>query len=164
MPKTKRAFSDWKWAQQQTGQGYQGGDWFEVDESQIDKNNLDCVWRIKEITRSSKRITIHQIWSPVISMVLFIKLHLPLRTYQVRMLDSGEADTLRYENGNWIENPHNFALNRYSKGVFRSLKTMPQGLNQQACISVPTKPQTKTRMNLSVVMKSLAKRRRIVLA
>lgn len=127
-PKPRGHFSDWKWAQQQTGQGYQGGDWFEVDESQIDKNNLDCVWRIKEITRSSKRITIHQIWSPVISMVLFIKLHLPLLTYQVRMLDSGEADTLRYENGNWIENPHNFALNRYSKGVFRQFKDNATGL------------------------------------
>ncbi len=120
-------FSDWKWAQQQTGQGYQGGDWFEVDESLIDKKDFDCVWRIKEVTRSSKRITIHQIWSPVASMVLFIKLLLPLRTYQVRMLDSGEADTLRYENGNWIKNPHNFALNRYSKGVFRQFKDHATG-------------------------------------
>ena len=121
-------FSDWKWAQQQTGQGSQGGDWFEVDESLIDKNDLDCVWRSKEVTRSNKRITIHQIWSPVASMVLFIKLHLPLRTYQVRMLDSGEADTLRYENGNWIKNPHDFALNRYSKGVFRQFKDNATGL------------------------------------
>lgn len=126
-PKPRGHFSDWKWAQQQTGQGYQGGDWFEVDESLIDKKDFDCVWRIKEVTRSSKRITIHQIWSPVASMVLFIKLLLPLRTYQVRMLDSGEADTLRYENGNWIKNPHNFALNRYSKGVFRQFKDHATG-------------------------------------
>ena len=127
-PKPRGHFSDWKWAQQQTGRGYQGGDWFEVDESLIDKNDLDCVWRSKEVTRNNKRITIHQIWSPVASMVLFIKLHLPLRTYQVRMLDSGEADTLRYENGNWIENPHDFALNRYSKGVFRQFKDNATGL------------------------------------
>lgn len=126
-PKPRGCFSDWKWAQQQTGQGNQGGDWFEVDESLIDKKDFDCVWRIKEVTRSSKRITIHQIWSPVASMVLFIKLLLPLRTYQVRMLDSGEADTLRYENGNWIKNPHNFALNRYSKGVFRQFKDHATG-------------------------------------
>ncbi|MDH2574768.1 integrase family protein [Acinetobacter baumannii] len=127
-PMPRGHFSDWKWVQQQTGQGTQGGDWFEVDEGLIDKNDFDCVWRSKEITRSGKRITIHQIWSPVISMVLFIKLHLPLRTYQVRMLDSGEADTLRYENGNWIKNPHDFALNRYSKGVFRQFKDNATGL------------------------------------
>lgn len=127
-PKPRGFFSDWKWAQHQTGQGNQGGDWFEVDKSLINKKDLDCVWRIKEITRSSKRITIHQIWSPVVSMVLFIKLHLPLRTYQVRMLDSGEADTLRYENGKWIKNSHTFALNRYSKGVFRQFKDNATGL------------------------------------
>uniref|UniRef100_UPI000D0FE0EF gamma-mobile-trio integrase GmtZ n=1 Tax=Aeromonas veronii TaxID=654 RepID=UPI000D0FE0EF len=127
-PKPRGYFSDWEWAQQQTGQGTQGGDWFEVDESLIDKNDLDCMWRSKEITRDNKRITIHQIWSPVASMVLFIKLHLPLRTYQVRMLDSGEADTLRYEHGNWIENPHEFTLNRYSKGVFRQFKDHATGL------------------------------------
>lgn len=115
-PKPRGHFVDWLWAQQQTGQGAtQGGDWFEVDENLIDKKDQDCVWRSKKITRNNKRITIYQIWSPVTSMVLFIKLHLPLRTYQVRMLDSGEADTLRYENGNWIKNPHTFAFNHYSK-------------------------------------------------
>lgn len=99
-----------------------------MDESLIDKNDPDCVWRSKEIERKNKRITIHQIWSPVVSMALFIKLHLPLRTYQVRMLDSGEADTLRYEKGNWIKNPHDFALNHYSKGVFRQFKDNATGL------------------------------------
>ncbi|WP_318515430.1 gamma-mobile-trio integrase GmtZ [Photobacterium leiognathi] len=127
-PKPRGHFSDWTWAQKQTGQGNQHGDWFEVDESLIDKNDPDCVWRSKEIRRNGKRITIHQIWSPVASMILFIKLHLPLRTYQVRMLDSGEADTLRYEKGNWIKNPHDFALNHYSKGVFRQFKDNATGL------------------------------------
>lgn len=127
-PKPRGHFSDWKWAQEQTGQRTQHGNWFDVDESFIDKSDKDCVWRSKDIKRNGKRITIHQIWSPVPSMVLFIKLHLPLRTYQVRMLDSGEADTLRYEKGNWIKNPHNFALNRYSKGVFRQFKDNATGL------------------------------------
>ncbi|WP_350668606.1 integrase family protein [Pseudoalteromonas sp. 69-MNA-CIBAN-0232] len=127
-PKPRGHFLDWKWAQQQTGNGTNGGDWFDFDESLIDKSDKDCVWRIKEVTRNNKSITIHQIWSPVASMVLFIKLHLPLRTYQVRMLDSGEADTLRYENGKWIKNPHDFALNRYSKGVFRQFKDNATGL------------------------------------
>jgi len=128
-PKSRGHFSDWLWAQQQTGQGAtRGGDWFEVDESVIDKNDKDCVWRSKDITRKGKRVTIHQIWSPISSMVLFIKLHLPLRTYQVRMLDSGEADTLRYESGEWIKSPHAFAFNHYSKGVFRQFKDNATGL------------------------------------
>ncbi|WP_318461717.1 gamma-mobile-trio integrase GmtZ [Photobacterium leiognathi] len=128
-PKPRGHFSDWTWAQKQTGQGArQSGDWFEVDETLIDKNDPDCVWRSKEITRNGKRITVHHIWSPVVSMALLIKLHLPLRTYQVRMLDSGEADTLRYENGKWIQNSHDFALNDYSKGVFRQFKDNSTGL------------------------------------
>lgn len=53
---------------------------------------------------------------------------MPLRTYQVRILDSGEADTLRYENGCWIKNPHAFALNHYSKGVFRQFKDNATGI------------------------------------
>ena len=127
-PNPRGYFSDWLWAQQNAADGTTGGDWIEVDASLIDKNDQDCVWRSKEITRNDNRITIYQIWSPVASMVLFIKLHLPLRTYQIRMLDSGEADTLRYESGNWIKNPHTFALNHYSKGVFRRFKDNALGL------------------------------------
>lgn len=127
-PKSKGYFSDWHWAQQNSTNGSYRGDWFEVDKSLIDENDKDCVWRIKDIKRAGKRITIYQIWSPVASMVLFIKLHLPLRTYQVRMLDSGEADTLRYEKGLWIKNPNTFALNKYYKGVFRRFKDNATGL------------------------------------
>lgn len=127
-PKPRGTFSDWLWAQSNASEGTKGSDWFEVDESQIDKNDNDCVWRSKEITRHDKRITIYQIWSPVPYMALFIKLHLPLRSYQVRMLDSGEADTLRYENGKWIDNPHVFTLKHYSKGVFRQFKDNATGL------------------------------------
>ncbi|WP_180177178.1 VPA1269 family protein [Acinetobacter sp. YH12039] len=127
-PQSRGSFSDWLWAQQQTGQGItQSGHWFEVDKSLIDKNDKDCVWRTKKVTRKGRITTIHQIWSPVASMLLFIKLHLPLRTYQVRMLDSGEADTMRYENGNWVKNSHTFALNSYSKGVFRQFKDNATG-------------------------------------
>lgn len=121
-----RHFKDWEWAQQQSGQGTRGGDgdWFEVEPELIDTTDPDCVWRSKEVTRNNKKITIHQIWSPVKAMVVFVKLHLPLRTYQVRMLDSGEADTWRYENGSWCTNTkHNFALGSerrpFGKGVFR---------------------------------------------
>ncbi|MGN8139074.1 gamma-mobile-trio integrase GmtZ [Paraburkholderia sp. 22099] len=37
------------------------------------------------------------VWSPVRAYAILIKLLLPARTYQVRMLDSGEGDTFRYE-------------------------------------------------------------------
>ena len=112
----------------QTGQSKAGqsGDWFEVEPDLIDKTDPDCVWRTKEVTRDGKRITLHQIWSPVRAMVIFMKLHLPLRTYQVSMLDSGEADTWRYESGHWkLNDKHDFALGSekrpFGKGIFRRI-------------------------------------------
>jgi hypothetical protein len=122
-----RHFKHWSWAQVQMGQGVQGVDWFEVEPELIDKADPDCVWRTKGVTtRDNKKITRHQIWSPVKAMVVFMKLHLPLRTYQVRMLDSGEADTWRYENGQWkLNDEHDFALGSekrpFGKGIFRRI-------------------------------------------
>ncbi|MEC7081645.1 MAG: integrase family protein [Pseudomonadota bacterium] len=121
-----RHFKHWTWAQQQSGQGKKSGDWFEVEPELIDKSDPDCVWRTKEVTRQNNKIPLHQIWSPVKAMVIFMKLHLPLRTYQVRMLDSGEADTWRYEHGQWVLNTqHEFALGNekrpFGKGIFRRI-------------------------------------------
>ncbi len=130
-----RHFKHWTWAQQQTGQGERGGDgdWLEIAPELIDKSDPDCVWRGKEVTRNNKKITLHQIWSPVKSMVIFMKLHLPLRTYQVRMLDSGEADTWRYEQAQWVVNTkHDFALGSekrpFGKGIFRRIHDTMTGL------------------------------------
>ncbi|MCG9555708.1 integrase family protein [Vibrio sp. Isolate32] len=130
-----RHFKHWTWAQQQTGQTERGGDgdWFDVEPELINKSDPDCVWRTKEITLNNKKVTVHQIWSPVKAMVIFMKLHLPLRTYQVRMLDSGEADTWRYENGQWIVNTqHDFALGSekrpFGKGIFRRIHDTMTGL------------------------------------
>ncbi|MCA3902158.1 integrase family protein [Vibrio vulnificus] len=130
-----RHFKHWTWAQQQTGQGASsaGGDWFEVEPELIDKSDPDCVWRTKEVTRKGELITLHQLWSPVKTMVIFMKLHLPLRTYQVRMLDSGEADTWRYEQGQWVVNTqHDFALGSekrpFGKGIFRRIHDTMTGL------------------------------------
>ncbi|WP_182021201.1 gamma-mobile-trio integrase GmtZ [Vibrio parahaemolyticus] len=123
-----RHFKHWKWAQQQAG-----GDWFEVEPELIDKSDPDCVWRTREVTRKGENITLYQLWSPVKAMVIFMKLHLPLRTYQVRMLDSGEADTWRYENGQWVVNTkHDFALGSekrpFGKGIFRRIHDTMTGL------------------------------------
>lgn len=116
-----RHFEHWAWAQTQGG-----SDWFEVEPELIDKTDPDCVWNTKEVTRKGKKVTIYQLWSPVKAMLVFVKLHLPLRTYQVRMLDSGEADTWRYEQGQWkINDKYDFILGSekrpFGKGLFRRI-------------------------------------------
>lgn len=124
-----RHFKHWTWAQMQTGQGKtgRGGSWFDVEPELIDKADPDCVWRTKEVKRKGQgKITTHQMWSPVKAMVILMKLHLPLRTYQVSMLDSGEADTWRYESGQWkLNDKHGFALGSkkrpFGKGIFRRI-------------------------------------------
>ncbi|GLX82292.1 gamma-mobile-trio integrase GmtZ [Thalassotalea eurytherma] len=125
-----RHFKHWKWAQQYASQA--DADWFDVEEALVDKSDPDCVWRTKEVIRLNKKAISYQIWSPVRAMVIFMKLHLPLRTYQVRMLDSGEADTWRYENGRWmLNNQHDFALGSakrpFGKGVFRRIQDTMTG-------------------------------------
>lgn len=50
-----------------------------------------------------------KVWSPVRVTALLIKLYLPLRTFQVRVLDSGEADSNIYMDGKWIKNTGNLA-------------------------------------------------------
>ena len=108
-------FRDWEWAQNASGNlsGSIAGDWFEVPESLIDKNDPDCVWRTRDITIHNyhcanpdpdksirapvgKR-TAFEMWSPVTAVALLVKLEMPFRTYQVRMLDSGEMDFHRVE-------------------------------------------------------------------
>ncbi len=62
-------------------------------------------------------------WSPVRWVVLQLKLQLTARTGQVRMADSGESDTWRYINGQFIPNTGPLAhLNRgkpWAQGIFR---------------------------------------------
>ncbi|WDH25655.1 VPA1269 family protein [Pseudomonas chlororaphis] len=43
-------------------------------------------------------------WSPVRAVAILLKLHLPLRTFQVRMLDSGESDVEVFSLDAWVEN------------------------------------------------------------
>lgn len=97
-----RNFRDWEWAKGATDAVGAGGDWFAVDPKTIDKNDPDCVYRFRPASRNEKRngtpsdVEVCEMWSPVRAVALYIKLELPLRTFQVRMLDSGEADTWRY--------------------------------------------------------------------
>ena len=97
-------FRDWKWAQQSMEGGVRGGDWFMVDPQLVNPDDPDCVWRERDTSeyeqgtlKLPRRVT--ELWSPVRAVALYVKLELPLRTFQVRMLDSGEADTWRYVHG-----------------------------------------------------------------
>lgn len=99
-------FRDWGWAQTAVGDRFHNGssDWFEVDERQIDESDPDCVWRRRVVVKWREtsghalgKRSVLELWSPVRSVALVVKLTLPLRTYQVRVLDSGEADTERCE-------------------------------------------------------------------
>lgn len=96
-----RHFRDWIWAQQAMEEGKSGGDWFVVDPKLIDLKDPDCVFRQRACSDYEMKIkgypsAVWELWSPVRAVALYIKLELPLRTFQVRMLDSGEADTWRY--------------------------------------------------------------------
>ncbi|MFM1978925.1 MAG: hypothetical protein RLZ68_190 [Pseudomonadota bacterium] len=94
-------FRDWTWAQQVIEDGRNGSDWFLVDPSLIDPRDPDCVARQRNATKYEMGVKgypaeVWEVWSPVRAVALYIKLELPLRSFQVRMLDSGEADTWRY--------------------------------------------------------------------
>lgn len=135
-------FRDWTWAQQAMDRGSNGGDWFRVSPELINRDDPDCVWRERDSSLYEQQTLqfpprVTELWSPVRAMALYIKLELPLRTFQVRMLDSGEADTWRYQHG--VQGGH-FVLNDsplatgsitrpYQRGVFhRSLNETSSGL------------------------------------
>lgn len=104
--------------------------WFEVDRRLIDEADPDCVWRVRNRVvkggnrqgRMRKTETIYEMWSPVRWVALLVKLQLPLRTFQIRMLDSGEADTWRWQDGEWAMNKSHLVLGTesrpYANGVF----------------------------------------------
>lgn len=127
-PAEAKSFADWQWAQ--AADGDSGGSWFVVPFDMIDESDPDCVWRLRkpngyEQKRYGYGNTVHELWSPVVAVAIYVKLQLPLRTYQVRMLDSGEADSARYERGTWVKNTGPLAKgtnkNPFHRGVFRQM-------------------------------------------
>jgi len=136
-------FRDWQWAQSalggEIGQSWRGApDWFEVTENQIDRNDPDCAWRERPVKNSTRL----EMWSPVRWVALLVKLVLPLRTFQVRMLDSGEADTWRYAAGNWTLNPNRLAQGSerrpLQQGVFRRSDALADGEAISAVLYIST--------------------------
>lgn len=115
-----RNFEDWSWASNAISTRTC---WFEVDKEHIDENDPDCVWKEDTVNRGFNNVRkVYKMWCPATAVALFVKLHLPLRGTQIRFLDSGEADTWRYEAGDWVENTRDLARGTtkspVSKGVF----------------------------------------------
>ncbi len=136
-PPNATCFKDLKFAQSADDANRKGGEWFVVDESVIDKNDPDCVYRFRKTStyeQNKKGLSenIYEMWFPGPAVVLLIKLLMPLRTYQVRMLDSGEMDTYKYvqykrdEAGEWIKNDSQLSQgterNPFERGVLRKFK------------------------------------------
>lgn len=126
-------FSDWKWAQQaQTSDLLgRGADWYEVDESVIDFADPDCVWRKRTTGSGRRNHTFYELWSPVRWVALLTKLNVPLRTMQVRVLDSGESDTWRFEYQRMAANASpwvpNDAMNEELKRHVQLAVALPSG-------------------------------------
>jgi hypothetical protein len=125
-PAQAKSFAEWSWAQS----AEENSGWFVVPADCIDKTDPDCVWRHRTTSQHERDTygygdSVLEIWSPVRAVALYLKLQVPLRTFQVRMLDSGEADTHRYVKGEWVKNKSRLAKgndrNPCRRGVFRQM-------------------------------------------
>lgn len=110
-------FEDWTWVQGLMGRRTFNGqaqapDWFPVTEDQIDRSDPDCVIRSRN---REKYPPVLEMWSPVRALATLFCLQVPSRRGQARFVDSGEADTLIYQNGKWVPN-----LSLLAKGSIRS--------------------------------------------
>lgn len=77
-------------------------DWYEVDESLIDPDDPDCVYKVVDGK--------YKIWFPAAWMHTFSLSSVPLRGTQIAYVDSGEGDdeipVLREGKIKWIKNPN----------------------------------------------------------
>ncbi len=90
-------------SQLSVAQELNSADWYEVDESIIDKDDPNCVWRVRKKLKKveGKRrcnMTVYEMWSPVRAVALYCLLNLPTRGQQILWLDSGEADEFKLVN------------------------------------------------------------------
>lgn len=119
-------FTDWKWVQglggNETLNGQaRAGDWFPIEADQIDRNDLDCVWRLRQRELNSPVL---EMWSPVRWVHALIHLQMTSRGGQLRMVDSGEADTYVWQGGQFQLNTGPLRIGTTRKprqqGIFRS--------------------------------------------
>ena len=125
-------FKDWKWTQGLLGRrdldrNNVGSDWFVVSEDRIDKNDPDCVWRIRRF--ADGRPPVLEMWSPARWVHALVHLQTVVRGGQGRVVDSGEADTFIWRDGKFVPNSGPLLQNIKGKsrkqGVFR--QASPQG-------------------------------------
>ncbi len=118
-------FRDWTWVQglngRETINGQQlAGDWFTVTEDKIRRGDPDCVWRLRQRLSAPPVL---EMWSPVRWVLQLIHLQTTTRVGQARMVDSGEADTWVYDNGQFNLNTgplkQGTARRPHQQGVFR---------------------------------------------
>jgi Phage integrase family. len=126
-------FRDWTFAQSALGfetltSNNALSDWFEVTEDRIDKNDPDCVWRLRE---RLQKPPVLEMWSPVRWVALLLKLMIPARTGQIRVCDSGESDTWRYDGGKFVLNTGPLAEGTetapWAMGIFRRIRGRESG-------------------------------------
>lgn len=166
-PSNATCFKDLKFSQDAGDSIRNGGAWFIVNKSVIDKDDPDCVYRFRKTTKyeqTTKGLSneVYEMWYPGTTVALLTKLLLPLRTYQVRMLDSGEMDTYKYVPpirntiGEWIKNDSHLSQgterNPFERGVLRKFKDHTTQLEMTGFLSTPIKQQTSTKRNLIKVM------------
>lgn len=130
-------------------------DYYEVDESHIDKNDPNCVWRTREVFRSSgrRKTIIYEMWSPVRTVAMLTLFELPIRGQQILWNDSGEWDKElpHYRNGQlvWEKNlrdvqnhfkiPQGF-INRYDEDSFGFYCTTNKTKNAEGGYAAPYMP------------------------
>lgn len=141
-------FSDWSYAQQALGadigeKGAPGRDWFDTTEDMVDRGDPDCVLRVRPRSKGNNRKNVLQMWSPVRWVALMVKLLIPLRTAQVRLLDSGEFDTWVLESGQWVLNAKaDAALGKSQvqrrQGVLRRQQNQLDGSNEDTLLYINT--------------------------
>lgn len=134
VPSEATCFRELTLAHKLTDSARNGGDWYIIDKSFIDENDPDCVYRkrkasVYEIKTKGQNEYVYEMWCPARTICLLTKLMLPIRTYQARMLDSGEMDTFKYiqpdkyKYGEWVKNnsPLSQGTDRrpFEKGVLR---------------------------------------------
>lgn len=119
-------FKDWKWAQGLLGiRGLDGNnvgsDWFEVTEDRVDKNDPDCVSRIRRF--ADGRPPVLEMWSPVRWVHALLHVQTVVRGGQARVVDSGEADTFIWRDGKFVPNSgpllEGIKGNSRKQGIFR---------------------------------------------
>lgn len=82
----------------------------------------DFYWP-KQFKNDWVNINNKKVWSPVLTYLLLLKLKLPMRTYQLRYLDSGESDkyVFDYSTWSWISNTHIASQDNIQRGVLKRI-------------------------------------------